>query len=813
MKILQDKWAWLLIFSLFFCFHFSLTVAEAGEEQEEVKKQGMAPPEEKEEKKNLATFIQYETTFSKSLVDLKNQLGGVVDPQRYQAQIADISMQIDDLEWQIQMAKTDINMAHEQLAVFDLKLNREELQLKKIAAPLTVSIQMLSDWEVDWLGKKVELVEWEKAISPGTTFSMVLENIENLMHTTLGALELIDNKLKPSIKTGQKISSLQVRTYALVVDVGALINERKEIGVEQTMPAVFSAEFIQFMDSNLFQTVLERTKRSLQNFKVIAEEHSSFLLLNFIGLMILAFSIKYSGRFVKPSEKWFFFTRKPLVVATFFLLLFYLIFHFALSGTLISFEAILQVFLSITVILLMPIFSGYSSKELWLLRAFVLLLIITWMFDIFNLPTPLIQIFVAISSLCMIFCSLWHSWYLQKHKKKRKRVILLRLVTIPFAVSLFGMLLGYESFAHYVFTSLLIAVVAARVVALIYLFAIAVLELILKQIPYRVVQENRLAIVNRLVPVVGLLSGLLYLFILLKDWQIYPTREAAAHALLSMEIVLAGINISPKMILLTVGTVYIVYMFSKAIQKILLDSILPKYHVELGVQLSMVRLIHYSILIVGFVVLLNLLGFELTKLTIIGGALGVGIGFGLQAIVNNFASGLILLFERPIKVGDTVQIGNDLGEVKKLGLRATVVSTFDNAEIVIPNSDLITAPVTNWTLSGRKARLKVPVGVAYGTDIQKVLEILMRCAHENTQVLTQPQPTALFLAFGASSLDIELRVWIPNFSDRRQVLSALNQEIESEFSQAGIEIPFPQADLHVRSIDEHAAAALRGGGG
>jgi len=167
-------------------------------------------------------------------------------------------------------------------------------------------------------------------------------------------------------------------------------------------------------------------------------------------------------------------------------------------------------------------------------------------------------------------------------------------------------------------------------------------------------------------------------------------------------------------------------------------------------------LIHYSILIVGFVVLLNLLGFELTKLTIIGGALGVGIGFGLQAIVNNFASGLILLFERPIKVGDTVQIGNDLGEVKKLGLRATVVSTFDNAEIVIPNSNLITAPVTNWTLSGRKARLKVPVGVAYGTDIQKVLEILMHCAHENTQVITQPQPNALFLAFGASSLDIEL---------------------------------------------------------
>jgi potassium efflux system protein len=279
-----------------------------------------------------------------------------------------------------------------------------------------------------------------------------------------------------------------------------------------------------------------------------------------------------------------------------------------------------------------------------------------------------------------------------------------------------------------------------------------------------------------------------------------------------MGFTLGGLKFSLEPILLTVGTIYVVLLISKAIQNILLDSIFPRYRVELGVQLSMVRLIHYSVLVVGFIILLNILGFELTKLTILGGALGVGIGFGLQAIVNNFASGLILLFERPIKVGDTIEIGNDFGEVKKLGLRATVVSTFDNAEIVIPNSDLITAPVTNWTLSGRQARVKVPVGVAYGSDIQKVLEILMSCAKEHPMVLSEPQPRALFLAFGASSLDIELRVWTPDFSDRRQLQSELNMEIKSEFSLAGIEIPFPQTDLHLRSVDDQAAAALNGHG-
>jgi potassium efflux system protein len=186
----------------------------------------------------------------------------------------------------------------------------------------------------------------------------------------------------------------------------------------------------------------------------------------------------------------------------------------------------------------------------------------------------------------------------------------------------------------------------------------------------------------------------------------------------------------------------------------------------------------------------------------------VGIGFGLQAIVNNFVSGLILLFERPIKVGDMVDVDNQVGEVKELGLRATVVQTFDNAEIVIPNSQLISGSVTNWTLTEKKIRVKVPVGVAYGSDIEKVLKILLACASDNPTVLSTPKPVALFLAFGASSLDFELRVWIADFNDKLTILSELNQEIESEFESAGIEIPFPQSDLHLRSIDKDALQAL-----
>ena len=158
-----------------------------------------------------------------------------------------------------------------------------------------------------------------------------------------------------------------------------------------------------------------------------------------------------------------------------------------------------------------------------------------------------------------------------------------------------------------------------------------------------------------------------------------------------------------------------------------------------------------------------------------------------------------------------MDVGTQVGEVKELGLRATTVQTFDNAEVVIPNSQLISGSVTNWTLAEKKVRVRVPVGVAYGTDISKVFEILLGCAQANPTVLGTPKPVALFLAFGASSLDFELRVWIADFNDKFVVLSELNQDIESEFHLAGIEIPFQQTDLHLRSVDSEVAASLYGG--
>ena len=202
------------------------------------------------------------------------------------------------------------------------------------------------------------------------------------------------------------------------------------------------------------------------------------------------------------------------------------------------------------------------------------------------------------------------------------------------------------------------------------------------------------------------------------------------------------------------------------------------------------------------------LGLDMTKITIIFGALSVGIGFGLQTIVNNFVSGIIMLFERPVKVGDYIELNGQWAEIKKIGLRSTVVETFDRSEIVVPNSNLISNEVTNWTLTNRSIRLTIPVGVAYGSDVSLVLKTLLECALSNPMLMRNPEPQVLFMSFGESTLDFVLRVWIWNVDDIMLIRSELHQEIDRRFRELGIEIAFPQRDLHVRSIDESTGSIL-----
>ncbi len=253
-------------------------------------------------------------------------------------------------------------------------------------------------------------------------------------------------------------------------------------------------------------------------------------------------------------------------------------------------------------------------------------------------------------------------------------------------------------------------------------------------------------------------------------------------------------------ILLFVAVIAGSYLISIYIRKLYDRRLTTRF--SSGIDFTVKRLIHYTVLIIGFLVAFEIAGIDLSSLAIIAGFLSVGIGFGLQNITSNFISGLILLFERPIEVGDTVTVGDQLGTVTGINLRATEVNTWENIDIIIPNSAFVEDNVINWSHGEEYIRVSCPVGVAYGADTEKVRDILYEIAREHPKVLDTPEPNVLFLEFGDSSLDFELRIWIRTPRRRNWIKSEINYEIDQRFREENIEIPFPQRDLHLRSATE-----------
>jgi potassium efflux system protein len=255
-------------------------------------------------------------------------------------------------------------------------------------------------------------------------------------------------------------------------------------------------------------------------------------------------------------------------------------------------------------------------------------------------------------------------------------------------------------------------------------------------------------------------------------------------------------------------TVWAAFLVSSFVRFVLGEDVYPRIWLPRGVPYAVSTLIHYAVIFAGFIFAVAALGVDLTRITILAGALGVGIGIGLQSVVANFVSGLILLLERRIHVGDSVQIGDLQGQVREIGSRASTIRTWDGAEVIVPNANLTSERVTNWTLSDRLRRVDLPVAVDYAADPQRVLDILRTVAKAHPKALADPAPLALCTGFADSALNFELRVWTARFEEADAVLSQLAVDVHAALIAAKIELAYPRREIHIGDREGHQPALL-----
>ena len=257
-----------------------------------------------------------------------------------------------------------------------------------------------------------------------------------------------------------------------------------------------------------------------------------------------------------------------------------------------------------------------------------------------------------------------------------------------------------------------------------------------------------------------------------------------------------------KSLLLFVLVFAAIYFFSKLLNRSVLRPVLRRFQLDEGVSLTLTRLTHYFIMAIGALIAFQFVGIDLSGLAVIFGFLSVGIGFGLQNVTSNFIAGLILLFERPIKIGDRVLVHDTEGDVLDINIRSTTIRSLQNVDIIVPNSDFISNAVVNWSHGDLRIRMSIDVGVSYSSNIDDVLAALKEVGSEHPEVIQDPAPRVLFRNFGDSSWNMSLVIWAQDASEHHRLRSDLNIAIVRKFRDFGIEIPFPQRDLHLRSATE-----------
>lgn len=667
-----------------------------------------------------------------------------------------------------------------------------------------------SQKNLDELGLTKEV--WELTLENGKDMDSPLRLIESISEVIDEIDELETNFLsyrREMIIREDNANDLISYGDDIIVEVNHLQQDIRDNLFVASKPNLWETKFSSddfFPLSTRLKKAYRENAKTIRNF---AEEFNFTYTLLFILLIVFSFFLirrAYSKLGLTETDANFVVVRRvfydhPISTLTALIITLLVILNPTIPLIIIG---VMGVILLICTYLFMPEMIGKKGKIIILmvlvLNLFNLSQILVWYFGNFS------RLFITVEALLAMY--LTYKYGLQGFKRYSKKAapftrfmwILSVFLFSVFTIALFSNLLGYLNMSVLM---LKIGVKTAGIVVVIYGVHAILRAIILAGIDIGRATNLKLmasrwdAAEKRLLQIINLLAVLFLFTFFLQNMDIYRPIMDWFSDFLSHEWVIGTMQLSIGSILSFILILLVSFGLANFTKVVIEDGILVHTRLPKGVPAAISVTIRYFIIVLGLSMALSAAGIDLGKFGLLAGALGVGIGFGLQNIVNNFISGLILVYERPVNVGDTVEVETLMGIVNRIGVRSSNVRTFDGAEVVVPNGNLISNQLVNWTLSDNQRRVELKIGAAYGSDPNVVLELLRKVAHDNEDVLDDPEPLALFEEFGDSSLNFRLLFWVP-FQKGLGVKSDIAIGVYNIFAENGVEIPFPQVDLHVK---------------
>ncbi len=756
----------------------------------------------------LADIIPQATELSARLAILERKVKRLPDASVIEKEFSDTRTRLEALSTRLEKLKAAQVGRYAGYIQLRQAIENEGVLFDATSQPLADAVNDLDRWDRTWRAEKARWEAWQASVLKEQSSAPLRAAFGTAFTTIDAALGLVSQHIDRLIAVQARGAEIRSRMDGLATEVRTLIAETRQDALLGKSPPMYSALYVSQFRTELWRATWDGlTLLSWPDRRFLAPHALAFslLLVLFAGITAV---IRSNRPALKESEHWGFVAGRIISTPVFIcaLVLAALLKLWEAPQTLVAINTAAGGIACVQLLL-----SVLQQRRVRQAAVGVMIAaLVTFALVVSGSPVPLFRLYtVAVSAAAFAFCLRW-AREVSGRGGASHEVWALRLIAALCAVIVLAQFLGNAGLATYLFLASLSTMAIVLPVKLFVHIIRGGLQWLFFSSPVWGVKLLRNDAKDHARKLGFLIEASIFVFILLPAilaaWSVFSSYPEAISGLLAPGVTIGAQRVSIGLVVAALGTLYGSALVASIFPRILLDEQFAGRNMDKGARLSASRLLQYVIALVGFLVAISMLGLDWTNLTIILSAFGVGIGFGLQSIVNNFVSGLILLFERPLREGDTIELpGKERVHIKKIGLRATHVLTFEQAEVVIPNADLVTNPVINWTLVNREVRLSVPVSVSYGSDVRKVGETLLACAATDDTVLKSPAPHVLFMDMGESALNFELRVWIPDADDRLSVRSRLYQAIVERFREAGIEIPFPQRDLHVRSVDESIA--------